>query len=99
MSEINCGGCGRPLSHINEVCDDCLPNFYSPTPHSELEPPVSGQEFARGIGILVANSWEGDHTGETKVQTKDLQDLYELMLRSAWPSFPQPAPKPINPNT
>lgn len=27
---ISCGGCGAPLSHINAVCDDCLPNFYSP---------------------------------------------------------------------
>lgn len=29
MSEVSCGGCGAPLSHINAVCDTCLPKFYS----------------------------------------------------------------------
>lgn len=48
MSEISCGGCGVPLSHINAVCDDCLPNFYS-TGTDAQEPYPTVFEAARNL--------------------------------------------------
>lgn len=38
MSGIVCGGCGAPLSHINEPCLICLPGFYGNPAHGDRQP-------------------------------------------------------------
>lgn len=56
----NCGTCGAPLSHINAVCDICLPGFYNPPGQYQAfdKRPIGPDEFRTAIEQAIQSERE-----------------------------------------
>ncbi len=60
MSDIRCGNCHAPLSHIDEACPTCLPGFYGASQRAPVPPLTEGEivELRALLGRAIAEAEE-----------------------------------------